>query len=701
MIKRLYFIFFLTLLVACGNPGGGKPKPPAVPTGLRAIPMDGAVRLTWIANTEANLARYVIRISENQDGSGVQTQFTAYTNEVGKDQTAAIVSGLANGKKHWFAIKAENSSNLSSAYSAPVSATPNNDPPATPKGFKAIPGNKKVTLSWAANSEKDLEKYIIWFGSSPNPTNSKNADKSVTSLVIDGLNNGSKYYFAIQAEKSSGRQSPKSAVISATPSQNDTTAPQVLSTIPKDKAKDVATSAKIIIKFSEEMDKDKTNATVSPKADCSWSWNSNFDELTCSHTKELNKSTKYMVRVGGQDLAGNDLGIYSFSFDTAAKAGPGSVDKSFGEQGFYIGDIGRIGSADLRDALYIANKIYLIGFAEFKYNNDYKDWIVLVRLTQDGKLDTGFANHGIAKVMLSGKNDRAFAAAIHQNKIYVAAASEDDKNMAIVSFNLDGTLNTTFNSSGYLIKDLGGYNDNGVDIAVDKSSGIIYLNTYSDRVLAFNTNGTLVTSFGQNGVVDVGSEFNNSRSAAIAAKNGKILIAGASANGRGNDFVIIRLDKQGKLDRSFSADGRVVIDLSKNTTGYAYDYACTIINDGTHILVGGRADGKFAIVRLDNKGNLDTQFGNKGSVIDDAAGKVIYAMAIDKNKNIVVTGESKQSRMAIARYNADGSPDNSFGFSGHVVIDKLREGKAVLFDQNQNIIVASGNDDFQTLRLKP
>ena len=85
--------------------------------------------------------------------------------------------------------------------------------------------------------------------------------------------------------------------------------------------------------------------------------------------------------------------------------------------------------------------------------------------------------------------------------------------------------------------------------------------------------------------------------------------------------------------------------------------------------------GDFALVRYNADGSLDTGFGANGLVTTDfgASADRINAAILQPNGKIIGVGWSigvgGNSNAALARYNADGSLDASFGTGGKVVKD--------------------------------
>ncbi|MET0557020.1 MAG: CARDB domain-containing protein [Vicinamibacteria bacterium] len=94
-------------------------KPPAAPTGLRAVAGDRAVLLSWNPNTEADLTGY--RVYRGTTPGGPYAFVTATT------QTSLTDTGLVNGQPVYYVVTATDAAN-ESAHSAEASATPHSGP---------------------------------------------------------------------------------------------------------------------------------------------------------------------------------------------------------------------------------------------------------------------------------------------------------------------------------------------------------------------------------------------------------------------------------------------------------------------------------------------------------------------------------------------------------------------------------------------
>ena len=138
-------------------------------------------------------------------------------------------------------------------------------------------------------------------------------------------------------------------------------------------------------------------------------------------------------------------------------------------------------------------------------------------------------------------------------------------------------------------------------------------------VTRFDASGERDTGFGNNGVVTVRLGAGNAIAYAVAvdetgsAKSninyGKILLAGAH-NGQ---FLVVRLNANGTLDKAFGHNGKV----SKLLSGSAN--ALVVLRSGM-ILVGAGIGNSQRVVQLDGTGHKDLRFGKHG----------VYRGSIDK-----------------------------------------------------------------------
>lgn len=98
----------------------------------------------------------------------------------------------------------------------------NNEPPWPPVRIMAKPGDRSVTLSWAASVDHDTQGYIVYYGNRPGEYLAEGSPLdagNTRSVTIGNLENGVVYYFSVSAYDAAGRdhQGPLSAEVHARP----------------------------------------------------------------------------------------------------------------------------------------------------------------------------------------------------------------------------------------------------------------------------------------------------------------------------------------------------------------------------------------------------------------------------------------------------------------------------------------------------
>jgi uncharacterized delta-60 repeat protein len=165
-------------------------------------------------------------------------------------------------------------------------------------------------------------------------------------------------------------------------------------------------------------------------------------------------------------------------------------------------------------------------------------------------------------------------------------------------------------------------------------------------VASYNPDGSPDTSFGDNGKLTTRFFGFNEIAYAIAVQpNGKIIAAGYVCNDTTCDIALVRYNPDGSLDPAFDADGKVTTDFEGGFDGAR---ALTIQPDGKIIVAGfvqRELDNYSAIVRYNSDGSLDPAFGAGGIAFNEFGINGFCAMALQPDGKIVTTGD-----MFLARY---------------------------------------------------
>ena len=110
---------------------------------------------------------------------------------------------------------------------------------------------------------------------------------------------------------------------------------------------------------------------------------------------------------------------------------------------------------------------------------------------------------------------------------------------------------------------IGNSTDSGRSVTLQEDGKILVAgysfngSNYDFALVRYNSDGSLDTSFDGDGKVstDIGSGDDRGHSVTIQA-DGKILVAGSSHNGKNTDFALVRYNSNGSLDTSFGTPAR-------------------------------------------------------------------------------------------------------------------------------------------------
>lgn len=350
----------------------------------------------------------------------------------------------------------------------------------------------------------------------------------------------------------------------------------------------------------------------------------------------------------------------------------GSLDTTFSNNGMVKTDVGTSYDYGSSVTVQIDGKILVAGSSRNAAGNDD---FALVRYNTDGSLDTTFGGDGILTTAVGTSTDNGNSVTVQADgKILVAGSSNIPYDFALVRYNSDGSLDTTFSADGKVTTSIGGF-DSARSVTV-QADGKILVAGYSDNginydfaIIRYNSDGSLDATFGSTGVVTtaIGANYEAAQSVTVQA-DGKILVSGYSKN-TSDDFALVRYNSDGSLDTSFGGDGIILTTIG---TGSDIGYSVAVQSDGK-IVVGGVSNNgsntDFAMVRYNSDGSLDTTFSSDGKVTTaiGTGSDVGYSVAIQADGKILLTGYSingSNSDFAVVRYNSDGSLDTTFSNDG-------------------------------------
>jgi uncharacterized delta-60 repeat protein len=369
------------------------------------------------------------------------------------------------------------------------------------------------------------------------------------------------------------------------------------------------------------------------------------------------------------------------SFAFARYTFSGALDTTFNGTGKLLLSFGAGADDEAYAALYDGGQILAAGSSAVNQNNND---FALVRLNSDGSRDATFGSNGVVTADILDRDASAKGLSIQSDGKFVVAGSADngDHNIfALARYNLDGSLDSSFASNGKVTTDLftNRAEANAVQLQADGrivAAGFSYNGSNDDfAVVRYNTNGTLDSTFGSGGKVTtpIGTARDDANALAIQP-DGKIVLAGASDTGSYSDFALARYNTNGTLDTSFGNNGKVITAVSSQNDGAL---AVRLQSDGKIVAAGytvvSGSDADFALVRYNTNGSRDFSFGNLGIVTTDMAGGTVdeaFTMAIQPDSKIILGGfvlSGGNAFVGLARYATNGTLDTTFGSSGKVI----------------------------------
>jgi len=274
--------------------------------------------------------------------------------------------------------------------------------------------------------------------------------------------------------------------------------------------------------------------------------------------------------------------------------------------------------------------------------------------------------------------------------------------VAVVRYNLDGTLDTTFGSGGILTYFApSSANLSLQDGTTDSAGNILVVGTQnftSMALLRFTPSGSLDLTFNSVGYQTLP---NFSPSTLLLQSDGKIVVAGNGSDNNGNQIgLVVRVNGNGSFDTTFGSNGQAALSVFHVLNALAFQS----MNSQQYILAGGSdvttASEDFTVVRLTPAGSIDTTFGTEGIATTSfcGAGSRIFSLSVDSAGGILAAGRNFQQSssdpaFALARFESTGALDTTFGnpsSPGQTMLDFY--GSANHLTSIQPVLDSGGNE---------
>jgi len=284
----------------------------------------------------------------------------------------------------------------------------------------------------------------------------------------------------------------------------------------------------------------------------------------------------------------------------------GALDTAFGTQGVVVYDSG-LGDDQAIDMVIQPDGDRVVAG---QVSNGSDAEVAVWRLDDDGILDTSFGTNGIVRYNPGSGYDAGLRVALQADgKIVVTGSgfNSSDYDIILMRFEPDGTLDTSFGSNGIRAYDGGDY-DRGYGLALQSDGKILVSGVrstdsgsgvdYDIPLIRYNTDGSLDTAFGQNGLALFSNDVREQSYDVVVQADGKILVVGHSGD---SDWalVVLRFNADGSADTGFGTNGAFLYDK----VGTDWGYGIAIDASGRIVVTGQSSNGTdddVIILRLDD-----------------------------------------------------------------------------------------------------
>jgi uncharacterized delta-60 repeat protein len=391
--------------------------------------------------------------------------------------------------------------------------------------------------------------------------------------------------------------------------------------------------------------------------------------------------------------------LFSLNF---AQAQAGTLDPTFGNGGVVTTSFAN-GSAGVGSFEQSNGDIVAVAQVDFVDNGG--TGIGLVRYTSTGALDTTFGTNGITNTTFAGFTFTPFGFAVQTNgDILVAGeaiSSAGRIEFGLARYTSNGILDATFGNGGLVTTVLGTRTDVPTTMLLQPNGKIVMAGFEVAQegvapgkmsMVRYNSSGSLDTTFGTGGISLVTDTITGPEALALLS-NGSYLAVGQ--NGSGKTGVVVELNSKGVLQPKVTA-GTLTAALSSSQGGASptifqsngdYIVATTVCTDDSQC-----RGHKIGVSRFLETGKVDTSFNANSfeSFDPPATTSVGAAMALQANGQIVVGGLISPTQGGMARLDANGELDTTFGttnsFGGCCTVTSEQTFTGLLIQTDGNIV---------------
>lgn len=315
-----------------------------------------------------------------------------------------------------------------------------------------------------------------------------------------------------------------------------------------------------------------------------------------------------------------------------------SVDLTFGNNG----TVTHLNQGRYFDSTLLPDgKVILSG----NYQSGAVSSAVILKLNTDGSLDQSFATGGVLTVDNYSSYDyfESFSKVevLNNGKLFVAYGAEFDNGLDpetisinLMRFNADGTPDATFTNPWSLVG--ADYEDAPYGFKLLPSGK--YLAFGDNFLMRFNANGSLDTSYGNNGKRTINFFIND-----LFVNSSNVYLTGYNANSFNNRTLYKLIDESAGISNSYNYGSGTI--YQNGSSFFEFD--------------------QFEVTKLTSSLTIDTSFGVAGKIT--TSNQYISDMLFQSGGSIILYNNQYNNSGTdhkFTRFNADGSLNTAFGQGG-------------------------------------
>ncbi len=385
----------------------------------------------------------------------------------------------------------------------------------------------------------------------------------------------------------------------------------------------------------------------------------------------------------------------------------GSIDLSYGGDGWAQWDE-LIGSRSVRSMVVLPDESTVM-LTDRQEPHD----VALIHFDLQGEVDTTFGNGGIARINdpMGDWNDYRRQLVRQPDGKLIIGGSSSAGNDAFARMRLlpDGSLDSTFGTSGISRFNLSPLDDQGNGLLV-LSSGQILVYGYTELdgpdacVARFDPDGSLDYTFNGTGYLsfNVPGAFTAMINDAVELPDGRVIVCGERSSGANIEAFAARILTNGQMDPAFPPQVYMIGDGTD-----LEPHAIALQSDGKAVIAArmSYADNDIAAIRILENGGLDSSFATNGFFktgqdLSFATGEQVH---IRPNGSIVLTGDQRFTgesyrHISAVKLTPNGILDQNFangGIGTYVLSSSNNElGVASAYQVDGKLIIA-GNANYR------